>query len=400
MPDASAVIDLDLVIFGGGAAGLWLLDEARRAGYGAALFEIGDLGAGQTIASQGIIHGGLKYTLNGLFNRSAQTIRAMPALWRECMKGTRKPDLRGTRLRAESCFLWRTETLASRVGMIGARAGLAVKPVELDKANRPAVLREAPGVVASLDEPVIDPKSFIESLAALQSDSIFKFTRVVAADRDRNDRWMITIESSSTVMVRMRSQRVVLAAGGGNASLRESFKQAGPKMQRRPLHMTLLRGDLPSLNGHCVDGAKTRVTITSDFLPDGQTIWQIGGQVAEDGVAMNREELIAHVHRELEQVLPGWSPRGCEWSTYRVDRAEAIMPGFKRPDDAQLIEERNVITAWPTKLALAPRLAEQVLERLPKPRVGAASIPFTGFTRPSVAALPWESEEVEWTAAH
>lgn len=399
MPDAPAAVELDLVIFGGGAAGLWLLDVAKRAGYGALLFEVGDLGAGQTIASQGIIHGGLKYTLNGLFNRSARAIRAMPALWRDCLEGRRQPDLRGTRMRAASCYLWRTESLSSRVGMIGARAGLAVKPVELTGADRPAVLRDAPGVVASLDEPVIDPRSFVEVLFGRQRASVFGFKRIVETDRDTDDRWVISIESHSGTVAHIRSVRVVLTAGSGNASLREMFKQAGPKMQRRPLHMTLLRGDLPILNGHCVDGAKTRVTITSDTVSDGRTIWQIGGQVSEDGVNMTRDDLIAHVRRELEQVIPGSSYHGCEWATYRVDRAEAIMPGFKRPDDVQLIEERNVITAWPTKLALAPRLAERVVEHLPKPKCRDATLTVDGFALPGVAQLPWEAKEVAWTAA-
>ena len=55
MPDA---LPVDVVIFGGGAAGLWTLDELHRAGRSVVLLESGDLGAGQTIASQGIIHGG------------------------------------------------------------------------------------------------------------------------------------------------------------------------------------------------------------------------------------------------------------------------------------------------------------------------------------------------------
>jgi len=67
------MIELDAVIFGGGAAGLWILDELRRAGLAILLLEGGrrGLGSGQTIASQGIIHGGLKYTLAGLLTPSA-----------------------------------------------------------------------------------------------------------------------------------------------------------------------------------------------------------------------------------------------------------------------------------------------------------------------------------------
>src|SRR5665213_2066743 len=50
----------DIAIFGGGIAGLWLLNRLRTAGYSALLFESGALGGGQTNKAQGIIHGGMK----------------------------------------------------------------------------------------------------------------------------------------------------------------------------------------------------------------------------------------------------------------------------------------------------------------------------------------------------
>ena len=70
-------MQVDTLIFGGGAAGLWLLDELTRQGSSAVLLEAAKLGQGQTIASQGIIHGGLKYTLQGLLTPSAAAIRDM-----------------------------------------------------------------------------------------------------------------------------------------------------------------------------------------------------------------------------------------------------------------------------------------------------------------------------------
>ncbi len=95
-----AAMQVDVLIFGGGAAGLWLLDELARRGDRVLLLEAARLGAGQTIASQGIIHGGLKYTLQGALTPSAVQIREMPGLWRDCLAGRRLPDLRNVRLRA------------------------------------------------------------------------------------------------------------------------------------------------------------------------------------------------------------------------------------------------------------------------------------------------------------
>ena len=69
----------DIVIFGGGIAGLWMLNCLRNQGYQAILLETDKLGSGQTLASQGIIHGGLKYALNGALGGAANIISDMPA---------------------------------------------------------------------------------------------------------------------------------------------------------------------------------------------------------------------------------------------------------------------------------------------------------------------------------
>ena len=49
---------VDLAVIGGGIAGLWILDAAVRAGRNAILVEAFELGHGQSVAAQGIIHGG------------------------------------------------------------------------------------------------------------------------------------------------------------------------------------------------------------------------------------------------------------------------------------------------------------------------------------------------------
>ncbi|MFQ5731242.1 MAG: FAD-dependent oxidoreductase, partial [Planctomycetaceae bacterium] len=141
-----------IVIFGGGAAGLWLLDELSRRRAPALLLEAHALGQGQTICSQGILHGGLKYTLQGLLTKSAAYIRDMPAVWRECLAGKRAPQLSDTTVLANSCYLWRTDAVSSRLGMIGARVGLRVAPKTVARGDRPDVLARCPGSVARLNE--------------------------------------------------------------------------------------------------------------------------------------------------------------------------------------------------------------------------------------------------------
>ena len=64
----STTLDTDICIIGGGVAGLWLNARLRKAGYHTVLIERGALGGGQSVKSQGIIHGGIKYALGGKLN--------------------------------------------------------------------------------------------------------------------------------------------------------------------------------------------------------------------------------------------------------------------------------------------------------------------------------------------
>jgi len=465
MPADRSAVRVDALIFGGGVAGLWLLDELRRRGVSALLLETGSLGQGQTVASQGILHGGLKYTLQGLLTQSAAHIREMPALWRDCLAGRREPDLSETTVRSPCCYLWRTDGVASTLGMIGARFGLRVAPRTIDRDDRPAVLAGCPGAVARLDEQVISPAGLIANLARRNRDRILRIagdaTFGLAAPGQVE---AVAVRNPATgVSLEIQPEIVVFTAGSGNAGLRERAGLSSDAMQLRPLHMVLARGDLPDLNGHCVDGRKTRVTITSaeggrrkaeggrqrsevgdrrseistthhspltthhtqlstsevgDRRSEISTtlhspltthhtrlstldsqlvrIWQIGGQVSEDGVRMAPAELIEHTRAELQAVLPGVDLSGAEWATYRVNRAEGTTRSGRKPETIQVRREGNVVTAWPTKLVLAPKLAEVIADGIaPQSRADRDLIDLPDWPRPAVALPPWE-QAAEW----
>ena len=72
----------DVIIIGGGICGLWLLAAIRQSGRQAILVERDSLGGQQTLASQGMIHGGIKYTLGGFTTPSSENIASMPARWK------------------------------------------------------------------------------------------------------------------------------------------------------------------------------------------------------------------------------------------------------------------------------------------------------------------------------
>lgn len=409
MPEPSRV-DVDAVIFGGGVAGLFIQSALQRAGYDVLLLETDDLGTGQTVCSQGILHGGLKYTLTGWLTGSAKAIREMPAVWRECLEGKRAPKLTRTRVRAEYCHLWQSQSISGRLGMIGARAGLRVRPDVIEPEDRPAVLRDMPGIVARLDEQVIDPCSLLWELAESLAGRILRIDGETGLELDLVEpgraRRLRLIDPERGDAADLHPKAVILAAGQGNAELLGRLRLgAAIEMQRRPLHMVMLRGPrLPMLNGHCVDGRKTRATITSAKTYDDEPVWQVGGQIAEDGVKMAPEQLIEHARNELRSILPALDLTDVHWATYRVDRAEPAMRGGVRPDGAWLAARGSTLIAWPTKLVLAPRLADQAVEELRRLIGGPHSFAapegpsiLKGWTQPGVAVPPWESPSCRWT---
>jgi len=358
-----SVAKLDALIIGGGIAGLWTLRALVDAGYDAALLESKALGAGQSIAAQGIIHGGLKYTLRGALTGSAKAIREAPAMWRSCFAGEREPRLTATAIRAQSCFVWRTESLSSRAAMVGAQRGLRVKPEAVAKEDRPAALESTPGVVARVAEQVVDPARVLEALSApaMGRTALYDDTSLFVVEKSGIDgRWVVQASLADGKHVVLAPGVVVIAAGAGTAALRGAFGLAPTSVQTRPLHMVMVRGSLPTLNGHCVDGLRTRVTITTSHMPSGETVWQVGGQIAEDGVAMDEVSLIEHARRELRACLPDVDIAHCAVATYRVDRVEGKTRTGARPEAEVVTLENRVVTALPTKLALAPRLAQRV----------------------------------------
>ena len=394
---------LDALIFGGGAAGLWLLDRMSRDGHHVLLLEARSLGSGQTIASQGIIHGGLKYSLSGMLTKSAKNVRDMPNVWRDSLLGKTIPNLTQTKVRSDCCYLWQTDSLASRAGMIGARIGLKVAPEMLSRNDRPACLNGVYGTVARLPEQVISPQSFLQDLATQYRDRILQIDADKGLEFELDSPGEVTgVRLKSPTdgkILELKPRQVIFTAGGGNARLRKRTGLSSDVMQRRPLHMVMVRGaHLPELNGHCLDGARTRVTITTDRDSEGRTVWQIGGQVAEEGVKLDPGALTEFTWGELLTVLPAVDLRETEWSTYSIDRAEGVTSNGARPESIQVLCAGNVTTGWPTKLALAPVLANEIASRVTSPYFSAEfdTSPFENWPRPAVAEAPWETAECRW----
>lgn len=389
-------VELDVLIFGGGVAGLWLLDELRRTGYSALLAEAHALGSFQTIASQGIIHGGLKYMFDGNLTPSAAVISEMPALWRSCIAGDGEPNLTGTTVLSDCCYIWGTGSFKSRIFLTGSAMALRTRPMPVEPPDYPDSIRNVPGKVLRVGEQVIDPTSLVQVLARRNAGHILhtdpqqppQFHRL--GDRI-TDATLAPHPLTQIPQLQVRPRTLVLTAGRANATLRTHAGLSAGSMQLRPLHMAMVRGRLPRLFGHCIGYPRPRITVTTNLDVQGRTIWQIGGQIAEDGVNMDEPTFRAHARKELLACIPNLDLREAEFSSYRVDRAEAATATGQKPDDVHVIQDGNLLTSFPTKLALAPRLARRILQYLPQPQSTTPHPGFPDVSLPPVALPPWET---------
>jgi len=120
----------------------------------------------------------------------------------------------------------------------------------------------------------------------------------------------------------------------------------------------------------------------------------MGGHLAEEGIHPSKEEQIIKANKELQSLMPWLDVSQMQWSTLNISRAEPKQKEGKRPATSFCYEENNVITTWPTKLALSPNLADDVLQQLEKQNVtksGNKKLP--EFSHADIAGLPWQEED-------
>lgn len=390
-------IHTDVAVIGGGIAGLWLLNRLRQSGYSALLIEKNTLGSHQTIASQGMIHGGLKYALAGSLSGESEAIKLMPQLWRECLQGSGELDLRDTEKLSDDFILWSAGNVGARLVSFFASKSLRGRVDVLAPASYPSAFQNAPykGKIYRLVDVVLDIPSLINNLAAPHGDVIIRADQLNWRKEDGAVSGVFTEDGVEIV-----AKRYVLTAGEGTGEILQALDIETPQMQLRPLHQVMVKHDLPhDLYGHCI-GAQTsaspRLTVSTHPCRDGKKVWYLGGDLATEGIELSAGQLIERARGELVNIFPWLDFSSAQWATLYLNRAEPRQSKLIKPDKAfahSANNRENVIVAWPTKLSLAPDLANQVLELIDNkidtgPLEGMETL--SQLPRPEVATAPWE----------
>jgi glycine/D-amino acid oxidase-like deaminating enzyme len=384
---------VDVAILGGGIAGLWLLDRLQHHGFSTALFEADALGAGQSVASQGIIHGGTKYTLGLAFDTAVKELREMPATWSNSLQGSKGPDLSRARVLSPRTYMWVPRQLGGGLLGVFSRVVMRSRLVRLPRSEWPDGLHShsAAGSVYALDELVLDIPSVLQALRAAHRVRIRRIPDPEQLSFGDGDGCLRVGDIS------VGAQRFVLAAGVGNEGLLLRAGVDGVRQQRRPLHQVLVAGMKQAIYAHCVGkSSRPLATITAHPGSAGDYVWNVGGLVAEDGVAESEAQLVRRARRELPRLFPAADFGAARWATFRIDRAEGAFAGGRRPSGPLVDSKGRFIVAWPTKLALAPALSDRVVRLLREDQVrpGASEIEaLSALAEPDVARPPWEGIE-------
>lgn len=370
----------DIIMFGGGVAGLFVASRLKRQGYNLIVIEKEALGGGQTLASQGMIHGGQKYTLEGAVTPEAAAIAAMPARWDACLDGSGEVDLSRVENLSLTQVMFPAGSFFSGLTTMAAAKAVRGSTRKLRKADYPEILSRGP--VFEMQEKVINAKSLIAELARPLQGRLFK-----GAATELLPDGQVAVNGAV-----FRAQAIIFAAGTGNEDALKLMNVTEPQTQRRPLRQIMVRHMASDLYGHGIVGKpKPRVTITSHSDHDGGFVWYLGGAVAEQGAGMSDDDAIAFAKKEMQDIFPAIDWDDKEWATWLGDRAEPLSADGRLPPGPVLQQRGKVLLAWPVKLTFAPLLADNIVDWLNRSDIKPhEQTPPPPLPAAEIGHYPWE----------
>lgn len=399
---------VDVVVLGGGIGGLWSLARLRKAGYHAILIESGRLGGMQSLASQGMIHGGQRYALQGTSNGHSTMLKDLPDVWNRCLAGDGELDLSNVTLLADSQLMWSPGALTDRVAAFFASKVMQSEVNSIKRTSWPKGLVDncgRAGAVYKLNEVVVDCNSLFLELAHVCAPWCYHGTAVEFI-RDGSHITGITVKGGGAAnddgdLTTIHAGAFVSAAGLGNEQIRDMIGADHVKTQRRPLKQIYVKGAPFELFAHCITtDPRPRATITTHYTSRGERLWYMGGLVGVYGVDKSDVDAISFARDEMRALFPKVDWSNAEWAALSVDRAEPKVESGFLPDGPALVEAtHNFLFAWPTKMTFAPALAQDVVSWVEKRGIAHSaglSAEGCGLKQAQVAAAPWEN--LRWSA--
>lgn len=378
--------NIDVVIFGAGIAGLWTFHALKKRGYDVLLLERDEIGCGQTLASQGIIHSGLKFSLAGKVSSLAKTISAMPDRWREALDGKGNVDLSQAQVNAQSQHLMIPPGFFGGLTKIVTQKALgeSVRSVPQKEWSADVQSTGFKGSVIFMNEPVLDVPSVLRALATPYIDCIKKIGHEEAdAPFDFLKKQNIT------------AKQIIFTSAKSNHNIAQYADEAnGLETQHRPLLQGMLRGAPFDLFAHLVGKTdKPVASITTHKTENGERVWYLGGGVAERAKDTNPDDVYRDALAAFKSYLPQIDFSDTVWATLPIDRVEgkSNTDGWM-PDTPTIHHGKNALYCWPTKLTFAPLLYDMIQVDLDKKGISPSctSSDFSDLPQAAFAKPPWD----------
>jgi len=302
---------------------------------------------------------------------------------------------------SENYYMWSNSGIRSKLKTFLGSKSLRGRVESVAANEYPDFYSDAKkaGTLYKLPDFVVETESLLATLVAAQKQRIFRVDEnKISFHRSSNGVVSSVAIDSPAGEIIIDAKRCILAAGRGNQSLIDRANLKSIKMQLRPLNMVYLKSkDLTPLYVHCIGDSFSltpKLTVTSHTDAANNTVWYLGGEIAESGINKTDDEQIAAAQKLLSSLFPWLNLSSASWHCLAIDRAEPAVSSNFRPDDAFIAEEDGVIVAWPTKLTLAPSLGDMVTNLLAHSSVVTSPqtphpAQFTGLERPKIALAPW-----------
>lgn len=381
----------DIVIFGAGIAGLWNFHRLKRMGYNVLLLEKEAIGCGQTIASQGIIHSGLKYAVAGKVNALARSISAMPLKWRAALRGEGPVNLSDAKTLADSQLLLIPQGVLGGITKIVTQKILGSGVREIAPEDWPKDVKKSgfQGTVVFMDEIVLDMPSVIHALSEPYKDSIRKIT-------DEEARHPLEFLKRH----RIEPKKILFTGAVENHPLAEqNGHNAGLQTQKRPLLMGMMKPAPYPLYAHCIGKTdKPVVTITTHKDKDGELVWYLGALVAERKKDAAPDKVYSAAIKAFKKYLPHVDVSQAQWAVLPIDRSEgkSKTDGWM-PDTPTVHHAGNTLYCWPTKMTFAPMLGDMIVEELEKDGLKPSNQNTDWSFLPEADYTPTPWDAAQWT---
>lgn len=398
----------DIVVIGGGVAGLWVAQRARALGYSVVILQQGPLGDGQSAHSHVYLHLGHIYRNSSEHDTVADLKRAAQ-LW-DAWLADNPPDLEGLAEPHEQ----------SLFGFASAADAREVANYWDDVVDLPHVPAELPDVLAggcvvelrAAAVRCLNARWMTEALARPLDGAIVPIRQVSECRQ-----WgsaVTAVLADGTRPVEIECEAAVLCAGAGNEGLLAHFPHAASvDLRNRRSWMLVVRGqadELPPFSGILALGDDSLFIVSRCLPASGETVWLVSDACDE------RLDTAGWVRQVLDQILrafPSLKPHieTFDWGVYPAPKAEVKPPGTgARVVTSSYIHPvlDNVWALWPMKLTLAPLAAERmcaligaagIAPRHPQPQFDLPAIEIAAETWETIDLAAWSQFATDWTIA-